>query len=589
MAMMPGEKAKNFGATMRTLLRYLKPYRARLFLVFAFAILGTAFSIVAPAIMGDATDIIVRGVLRGRIDFGSLRDILLLLAGLYLLSFLFSYVQGFIMSGVSQGVTYRLRRDMSEKMDRLPLRYYDSKTHGEMQSRMTNDIETVNVTLGQSLTQAVTSAVTIAGILVMMLRISLLMTAVALIVLPLSMALIRVIVRASQGHFADQQRLLGEINGHIEEMYAGHQTVRAFNGEADSIERFDAINKKLCDSAWKAQFLSGLMMPAMGFIGNLSYVFVCVTGGWLAVRGSVSIGSIQAFMQYVRSFSQPITMIANIVNVLQSTAAAAERVFEFLSEEEESPDPETEAVTNGFRGGIAFENVRFSYTDAPLIKDFSVHVSPGMRVAIVGPTGAGKTTLVKLLMRFYELDSGRVLIDGADISGYSRSSLRGLFGMVLQDAWLYSASVMENIRFGRPDASDDEVFAAARAAQVDHFIHTLPGGYGMVINEDATNISQGQKQLLTIARAFLADPPILILDEATSSVDTRTEALVQKAMRNLLRGRTAFIIAHRLSTIRDADLILLMMDGDIAEQGTHESLMQLGGRYAELYDSQFGG
>jgi ATP-binding cassette subfamily B protein len=574
---------------MKTLLSYLKPYRVKLVFVFLFAILATLFNIVSPFIMGGATDVIVQGVRAGRIDAEALLRILLLLAGLYLLSFLFSYAQGFMMSGVSQKITYKLRKDMSEKMDRLPLAYYDAKTHGELQSRVTTDIETINVTLGQSLTQIISSGATILGILGMMLMINWLMTLVTLVILPLSMILIRVIVKSSQGHFADQQRCLGEINGHIEEMYTAHQVVKAFNGEARAIKDFEAINGRLYKAAWKSQFLSGLMMPATMLVGNLAYVFVCVTGGWLALQRRVTIGDIQAFMQYVRGFNQPMATIANIVNVLQSTAAAAERTFEFLAEQEESPDPAKPAQVNKeeFRGSVDFDQVCFGYGDEPLIRSFSVNVTPGKRVAVVGPTGAGKTTIVKLLMRFYDLKSGAIRIDGVDISRYTRRDLRGLFGMVLQETWLYNASIMENIRFGKPDATDEMTRAAAKSAQIDHFINTLPKGYDMIINEDASNISQGQKQLLTIARAFLADPPILILDEATSSVDTRTEILIQRAMRNLLKGRTAFIIAHRLSTIKDADLILFMLDGDIVEQGTHESLMALNGHYAELYNSQF--
>lgn len=590
-AMMPGEKAKNFNATMKTLIGYLRPYRIRIIVVFLFAILSTIFSIVSPAIMGNATDIVVQGVKTGSINYEALLQILLFLVGLYLLSLLFSYLQGFIMSGVSQGVTYKLRKNMSEKMDKLPLKYYDQKTHGEIQSRVTNDIETVNTTLGQSLTQMITSVSTIIGVLVMMLLINHIMTLVALIVLPLSMILVRVIVKFSQGHFQNQQKYLGEINGHIEEMYTGHTIVKAFNGEEKSIERFSDLNDKLYVSAWKSQFLSGLMMPLMGFVGNLSYVFVCVTGGWLALNGSVTIGNIQAFMQYVRAFNQPITQVANIVNVLQSTAAAAERVFEFISEEEEVPDTENPAKIDmdDFHGDIEFDHISFGYGDTPLINDFSIHIQPGQRVAIVGPTGAGKTTIVKLLMRFYDVNRGRIMIDGVDIRDYKREDLRKIFGMVLQDTWLFNDTIMSNIRFGDLSADDEAVINAAKAAQIDHFIHTLPKGYDMVINEEASNISQGQKQLLTIARALLANPPILILDEATSSVDTRTEVLIQKAMDNLVHGRTAFIIAHRLSTIRDADLILFMKDGDIVEEGNHETLMAKGGYYADLYNSQFEG
>ncbi|MBR0599093.1 ABC transporter ATP-binding protein [Sinanaerobacter chloroacetimidivorans] len=588
--MMPGEKAKNFKGTMKMLLQYIKPYQFKIILVFLFSIISTVFSILSPAILGNATDVIVTGVSAGGIDFEALFRILTFLMALYILSLLFGYFQGFIMAGVSQNITYQLRKSMSEKLDRLPLKYFDTKTHGEILSRVTNDIDTVNTTLSQSLAQMVSSITTIAGVLVMMISINLILTLVALIVLPLSFLLIRIVIKRSQGHFKDQQRYLGELNGHIEEMYTGHVVVKAFNGEAASINTFRGINDKLCESAWKSQFLSGLMMPLMGFVGNLAYIFVCVVGGYLAVRGTVTIGNIQAFMQYVRTFQHPISQTANIANILQSTAAAAERVFEFLEEEEEAAEAEVPVKLDlhHLRGEVSFRNISFGYSDeAPLINRFSIDVKSGQRVAIVGPTGAGKTTIVKLLMRFYELNEGEIRIDGVNICQLSRKDLHDMLGMVLQDTWLFHGTIMENIRYGNIHATDEEVYAAAKAAHIHHFIHTLPNGYQMVINEDASNISQGQKQLLTIARAILADTPILILDEATSSVDTRTESLIQKAMNNLMEDRTSFIIAHRLSTIKDADLILVMNHGDIVEKGTHEELMSQKGFYAELYNSQF--
>jgi len=590
MGMMPGEKAKNFKMTMKTLLGYIKRYRIRVFMVLLFSIVSTIFAIVSPAILGDATDIIVKGLMSGDIDYNALLSILIFLGALYVISFLFAYLQGYMMTYVSQKITYELRKNMSEKMDRLPLKYFDTKTHGEILSRVTNDIDTVNTTLSQSLTQMISSVTTILGVLVMMLSINLIMTLVALIVLPLSFLLIRIVIKHSQKYFRDQQKYLGELNGHIEEMYTGHIIVKAFNGEERSIKQFKSINDKLYDSAWKSQFLSGLMMPLMGFVGNLAYVFVCVVGGYLAVKGTVTIGNIQAFMQYVRSFHHPIAQTANIVNVLQSTAAAAERVFEFINEEEEVSEtlnPEKLDLSR-LKGEVSFHNVSFGYNDESLlIKNFSYNVKPGQRVAIVGPTGAGKTTIVKLLMRFYELNSGEIFIDGLNICDLTRHDLRNMLGMVLQDTWLFHGTIMENIRYGNIKATDEEVYAAAKAAHIDHFIHTLPNGYEMIINEDASNISLGQKQLLTIARAILANTPILILDEATSSVDTRTETLIQKAMESLVEGRTSFIIAHRLSTIKDADVILVMNEGDIIEIGNHQELMGKGGFYAHLYNSQF--
>ena len=590
--MMPGEKAKDFGKTMKTLIGYLKPYRFRLAIVFIFAIASTVFTITSPTLLGDATDKVVEGLMSGMgIDFSGLASILFLLLALYGCSLLFGVVQGWIMADVSQKVIYNLRDKMSTKLDRLPLRYFDSRTHGEIQSRMINDIETVNQTLSVSLTQMITSFTTIVGILIMMLRISVVMTLMALVVLPLSMGVIRLVVSKSQGHFKNQQKYLGYVNGHVEEMYAGHDIVKAFNREEESQQVFEEYNDKLCESAWKSQFLSGMMMPITNFIGNLAYVAVCLLGGYLAINGKISIGDIQAFIQYVRSFNQPIAQVANVANQLQSTAAAAERIFEIIDEEEEvdiDTAPEEVIDVDHVKGQVAFEHVHFGYTpEETVISDFSFTAQPGQRVAIVGPTGAGKTTIVKLLMRFYELNGGRIMIDGCDITKLSRANLREMFGMVLQDTWLNNGTIRDNIRYGRPDAADEEVEAAAKAAHVDHFIKTQGKGYDMEVNEEATNISQGQKQLLTIARAFLADAPILILDEATSSVDTRTESLIQKAMTSLMQGRTSFIIAHRLSTIRDADHILVLDHGDIIEQGTHEELLAANGFYTNLYNSQF--
>lgn len=590
--MMPGEKARDFGGTMKTLISYLRPHGIAVSVVFLFAIASTVFSIVSPTILGDATDEVVKGLMSpAGIDFSALLDILILLIVLYALSFLFSTIQGYIMAGVSQKVTYELRRAMSEKMDRLPLKYFDSKTHGEIQSRVVNDIETVNQTLSQSLTQIITSITMIIGILIMMIRINLLMTITALIVLPLSMLVIRLIIGKTQRHFKAQQKYLGEVNSHVEEMYTGHTIVKAFNREEASEEVFDEYNEKLYESAWKSQFLSGLMMPLTNFIGNLAYVAVCILGGHLALNGSITIGNIQAFIQYVRSFNQPVSQVANVANLLQSTAAAAERVFELLDEEEEVSDQKADGTPalsrENLRGAVGFEHVGFGYEEELIIKDFNFQVQPGQRVAIVGPTGAGKTTIVKLLLRFYELNQGRITVDGNDIRDYSRKELRGMFGMVLQDTWLFNGTVRDNIRYGKMDATDEEVVEAAKAAHIHHFIMTQPKGYDMEINEEADNISQGQKQLLTIARAILADTPIMILDEATSSVDTRTEALIQQAMANLMKDRTSFIIAHRLSTIRDADWILVMNHGDIIEQGTHRQLLEENGFYANLYNSQF--
>ncbi|MDX1378550.1 MAG: ABC transporter ATP-binding protein, partial [Anaerolineales bacterium] len=543
--------------------------------------------------LGQATTTLFEGVMAeiagtGSIDFDAIRRIALITLGLYLVSAFFAYIQGWIMADVSTNIAYRFRQDISEKMNRMPLKYFDGTTHGEVLSRITNDVDTVNQTLSQSMTQIITSLVTVIGVLVMMFSISWAMTLVALIIIPLSMITVMLIVRQSQKYFKQQQDYLGHVNGHVEEMYGGHIVMKAFNGEEESIRKFDESNNVLHDAAWKSQFLSGLMMPIMMFIGNLGYVAVAVLGGYLAVRGTITVGDIQAFIQYVRSFTQPITQLANISNVLQQTAAAAERVFEFLEEEEEIPEPENSVKLETVHGHVEFKDVHFGYDpDKPVINNFSAEAEAGHKIAIVGPTGAGKTTMVKLLMRFYDVDNGSIHVDGHDIREYTRQDLRKMFGMVLQDTWLYNDTIMENIRYGRPDATDEEVIAAAQMAHVDHFVHTLPDGYDMVLNEETTNISQGQMQLLTIARAFLANPKILILDEATSSVDTRTEVLIQQAMDNLMKGRTSFVIAHRLSTIRDADLILVMDHGDIVEQGSHDELLEKQGFYHELYMSQF--
>ncbi|MDO4745307.1 MAG: ABC transporter ATP-binding protein [Bacillota bacterium] len=584
--------SKNFGKTIKKLLKYLKPYKFRLIVVVVFSILSTVFAIVSPAVLGAATDKVVRGLSSAAgVDFGGLFNILMILLGMYLLSLSFSVTQGLIMANVSQKVVYTLREEMSNKLDRLPLKYFDTKTHGEIQSRMVNDIETINQTLSNNLTATIGSITTVVGTLFMMIRISWLMTLVALISMPLSMLVIKFVVGKSQRHFDNQQKYLGLVNGHVEEMYTGHEIVKAFNREEESEKVFNEYNEKLCESAWKSQFISGFMQPATILIGNLAYVAVCLLGGFMAINGKVSIGEIQAFIQYVRNFNHPVSQLASIVNQFQSAASAAERIFELIEEEEEvdlDKEPAAHIDVDNAKGHVSFENVKFGYKkDEPVIKDFSFDAKPGQRVAIVGHTGAGKTTIVKLLMRFYELDGGKITIDETDIKDLSRENLRDLFGMVLQDTWLYNDTVRENIRYGCNDATDEEVEEAAKAAHIDHFIKTQPKGYDMEINEEASNISQGQKQLLTIARAFLADAPILILDEATSSVDTRTEALIQKAMANLMHGRTSFIIAHRLSTIRDADHILVMDHGDIIEQGDHESLLAKGGVYEKLYNSQF--
>jgi ATP-binding cassette subfamily B protein len=589
----PTAKARDFKGTMKKLIEYLGEYRGLIIVVFIFAVLSTAASIAGPKILGNATTKLFEGVMAelngtGAIDFAYIGRIALITLGLYLVSALFAYIQGWIMANVSTDIAYRFRRDLSEKMNRMPLRYFDGTTHGEVLSRITNDVDTLNQTLSQSLTQIITSLVTVVGVLIMMLSISWQMTLVALVVIPLSMVTVMLIVKQSQKFFKQQQEYLGHVNGHVEEMYGGHIVMKAFNGEAESIQKFDQSNNTLYDSAWKSQFLSGLMMPIMMFIGNLGYVAVAILGGYLAIRNAITVGDIQAFIQYMRSFTQPITQLANISNVLQQTAAAAERVFEFLDENEEVEDTTSPIKLESVEGHVEFKDVHFGYDPAkPVINDFSAEAEPGHKIAIVGPTGAGKTTMVKLLMRFYDVDSGKILIDGHDIRDFTRKDLRKMFGMVLQDTWLYNGTIMENIRYGRPDATDEEVIAAAQMAHVDHFVHTLPDGYNMVLNEETSNISQGQMQLLTIARAFLADPKILILDEATSSVDTRTEVLIQRAMTNLMKNRTSFVIAHRLSTIRDADLILVMNHGDIVEQGTHKELLAKFGFYYELYMSQF--
>ncbi|MCA0459018.1 MAG: ABC transporter ATP-binding protein/permease [Chloroflexi bacterium] len=588
-----GERARDFKGTIGRLLEYLHAYRLQIVIVLIFAIASTIFSIVGPKILGQATTKLFEGVVSqiagtGGIDFEYIGNIILLLAVLYIISAVFSYIQGWIMSGVAINVTYQFRRDIAEKINRMPLKYFDGTNHGEVLSRITNDVDTVSQTLNQSLSQIVTSVTTLIGVFIMMLTISWVMTLVALVMIPLSFGIIALVIGKSQGYFKEQQDYLGHVNGHIEEMYSGHNVVKAFNGEAKSVERFDGYNNQLYDSAWKSQFLSGLLMPILTFVGNLNYVAVSILGGYLAIRGSITIGDIQAFIQYVRSFTQPIAQIANVSNILQQTAAAAERVFEFMDEDEEVAETADAVKPEQVVGGVEFDHVHFGYNaDKIIINDFSAHVNPGQKIAIVGPTGAGKTTIVKLLMRFYDVNSGSIKVDGKDIRDFTRHDLRSMFGMVLQDAWLYNDTIMENIRYGRLGASDEEVVEAAKAAHVDHFVRTLPDGYNMLLDEEAGNVSQGQKQLLTIARAILADPKILILDEATSSVDTRTEVLIQQAMDNLMQNRTSFIIAHRLSTIRNADLILVMRDGDIVEQGSHLDLLASGGFYADLYNSQF--
>lgn len=589
------EKAKNFKGTMKKLMEYIKPYNLSILLVIVFALGSAGFSIAGPKILGKATTRLfeglvdkVMGVPGAVIDFDYIGKVIILLIGLYLTSAVFTFIQGYIMSGVAQKVSFHLRKEISEKINRMPLSYFDKTTHGEVLSRVTNDVDTVSQTLNQSMSQMITAVTTIIGVFFMMLSISWQMTLAALLILPVSGVLIAGVVKKSQKYFKHQQEYLGHVNGHVEEVYGGHLVMKAFNGEKAAIEEFEKLNDNLYDSAWKSQFLSGIMMPIMMFVGNLGYVVVSILGGWLAIKKTIEVGDILSFIQYVRNFTQPISQVAQVSNVLQSTAAAAERVFVFLDEEEEVSETANPVQLDEVRGEVTFKHVHFGYNpDKIIINDFSAHIKPGQKVAIVGPTGAGKTTIVKLLMRFYDINSGAIQIDGHDIRDFKREDLRNIFGMVLQETWLFNGSIMENIRYGRLPATDEEVIKAAKLAHAHSFVKTLPNGYNMELNEEATNISQGQKQLLTIARAILADPKILILDEATSSVDTRTEALIQKAMENLMKGRTSFIIAHRLSTIRDADFILVMKDGDIIEQGNHEALLAAKGFYASLYLSQF--
>ena len=590
---MPNEKAKDFSGSMKKLLNYMKRYKIRFFLMLVFAVASTVFSIWGPTILGDATTEIFKGLVEkvngtGSIDFGKVSQILIFLGGLYLLSACLNFIQGFIMTGISNDVSYSLRKDISEKINRMPMKYFESRTTGEVLSRVTNDIDTLQQSLNQSVTQLITSVATLVGVFIMMLRISVLMTVLAVLILPVSMLIIGQVMKHSQKYFQQQQAFLGNVNGQVEEIYGGHNIVKVFNKEETVTKTFRETNEKLYQSAWKSQFLSGMMMPVMQFVGNLGYVMVALVGGWQVINGAIEVGQIQSFIQYIKSFTQPVQQIAQVTNMLQSTAAASERVFEFLEEEEEDQIVENPVKLKNPEGEVRFEHISFGYDpDQIIIHDFSAEVHPGQKVAIVGPTGAGKTTLVKLLMRFYDVNSGSIKVDGHNVRDFNRADLRELFGMVLQDTWLFNGTIMENIRYGKLDATDEEVIEAAKAAHADIFIRTLPGGYQMVLNEETSNISQGQKQLLTIARAILADNPILILDEATSSVDTRTEIRIQKAMDHLMKGRTSFVIAHRLSTIRDADLILVLKDGNIIEQGSHEELMAKKGFYADLYNSQF--
>ena len=591
--MMPGEKAKDFKASVGKLTSYVGKYKIAIVIVMIFAACSTVFGVIGPKILGRATTALSEGLVSkirgtGSIDFSYIGRVLLFVLGLYLVSALFSFVQGWIMTGVTQKVCYRLRKEISEKINRMPMQYFESRTHGEVLSRITNDIDTLGQGLNQSITTIITSVATLLGVLIMMLSISPIMTLIALVILPFSAFLVSFVVKRSQRYFKDQQEFLGHINGQVEEVYGGHLVIKAFNREKDTLEEFDQTNRILYESAWKSQFLSGMMHPIMMFVGNLGYAAVSLTGGLLAIRGIITIGDIQAFIQYVRNFTQPIQQIAQVINQVQSMAAASERVFEFLNEAEEDQVVEHPADVRAVTGEVSFDHVHFGYNpDQIIIKDFSARVQPGQKIAIVGPTGAGKTTMVKLLMRFYDVNEGAICLDGHNVRDFNRRELRDAFGMVLQETWLFKGTIMENIRYGRLEATDEEVISAAKAAHADHFIKTLPGGYQMELNEDASNVSQGQKQLLTIARAILADNKILILDEATSSVDTRTEVTIQKAMDNLMRGRTSFVIAHRLSTIRDADIILVMKDGDIVEQGNHEELLAANGFYANLYNSQF--
>lgn len=590
---MAGEKAKDLKGTMKKLIKYIRRYYVPIVFVIIFAIASTIFNIVGPTILGDATTEIFNGLMRkvtgtGGIDFHKVKSILAMLMGLYIVSAAFSFIQGLIMTHVSNNITYQMRKDISEKIHRMPMKYFESRTYGEVLSRVTNDIDTLGQSLNQSMTQIITSATQIIGVLIMMIRINIPMTVVVLLTLPLSMGMIGIIMGKSQPYFKAQQANLGELNGQVEEIYSGHNIVKAFNKEESIIKDFEEVNGRLYQSAWKSQFFSGAMMPLMQFVGNLGYVLVAILGGFLVIKNTIEVGQIQSFIQYVRSFNQPITQLAQVGNMMQTTAASAERVFEFLEEEEEEEVAEDVVPVETLKGNVSFENVHFGYNpDQTIIHNFSVDVKEGQKVAIVGPTGAGKTTLIKLLMRFYDVNAGAIKIDGHDIREFIRSDIRQMFGMVLQDTWLYNASIRDNIRYGKLDATEEEIQGAARAAFAHHFIVTQPGGYDMVINEESNNVSQGQKQLLTIARAILADPKILILDEATSSVDTRTEERIQMAMDNLMEGRTSFVIAHRLSTIKDADVILVMNHGDIVEQGSHEELLAKGGFYADLYNSQF--
>lgn len=591
--MMPAEKAKNFKGSIGKLIAYIGRYKFPILVVMVFAIIGTVFNVVGPKILGKATTELSRGLMAkiagtGGIDLTKIGRILIFVLGLYVISAVFTFVQHYIMSTISQKICYRMRKEISEKINRMPMKYFESRTYGEVLSRITNDVDTLGMSLSQSINQIITSVTTMLGVLIMMISISPLLTLIALFILPVSVFLITFVMKKSQGYFRSQQEYLGQINGQVEENFTGHLVIKAYNKEEEVINDFNKTNDHLYDSAWKSQFISGMMQPIMMFVGNLGYAAVALIGGILAIKGTIEIGDIQAFIQYVKNFTQPIQQIAQVANQVQSMAAAAERVFEFLNEEEEDQTVEHPANIEDVEGNVTFEHVNFGYKeDQTIIHDFSAEIKQGQKIAIVGPTGAGKTTMVKLLMRFYDVNSGAIKIDGHNIKDFNRRELRDAFGMVLQDTWLFKGTIMENIRYGRLDATDEEVIAAAKAAYAHRFIETLPGGYDMELNEDASNVSQGQKQLLTIARAILADNKILILDEATSSVDTRTEARIQKAMDNLMKGRTSFVIAHRLSTIRDADLILVMKDGDIIEQGTHEELLEKDGFYAKLYNSQF--
>ncbi|HKL79018.1 MAG TPA: ABC transporter ATP-binding protein [Mobilitalea sp.] len=589
----PGEKAKDFKGTIKKLTNYLSKYKIAFLFVLIFAVGSTVFAIIGPTIMGNAITEIANGIADkigggSGVNFNKLGEILLFLIGLYAISSIFSFIQGIITTNIAQKVSYKFRREISEKIHRMPMNYFDTMNHGEILSRVTNDVDTLSMSLNQSLGQLITSVVSIVGILFMMIRISVSMTLLALLIMPLSMLIMAMVMKKSQKYFNQQQEYLGHVNGQVEEVYGGHNIVKVFNREEDVIKEFDENNDKLYETAWKSQFLSGMMHPIMQFVGNIGYVGVAILGGYLTVRGKIQIGQIQSFFQYIRNFTQPIAQLSQIANMFQSTAAAAERVFEFLDAEEEVPTVKNPVLIDGLNGRVEFKSVHFGYSaDKIIINDFSAKVQNGQKIAIVGPTGAGKTTMVKLLMRFYDVNSGEILVDGHNIMDFDRNELRRMFGMVLQDAWLFNGSIMDNIRYSKLEATDEEVIAAAKAAHVHHFITTLPDAYQMILNEEANNVSQGQKQLLTIARAILADPKILILDEATSSVDTRTEILIQRAMDSLMKGRTSFIIAHRLSTIRDADLILVMNEGDIVEQGNHEELLSKGGFYAKLYNSQF--